>query len=183
MSASTTHTVLLKCAQCKLPCFAAVCLLVLLHANLAVPPAASPGPFRRARSLNLSLTSPSSFYHTLRTQSWPLSLPPACSIGIFKLSLFKSVNVLIDLLILKVLFTSIPFKALNTVFKTILISVLCLPVSTFFLCFFPQQWTFHSLYVNVSFVHPLLLQSAKVTGYTQLSSIRLYYKHPDILRK
>ena len=75
------------------------------------------------------------------------------------------------------------FRTLNTVFKTILIYVLCLPVSSHFSSIFPQQWSFHSLYLNVNFAHLPLLQSAKVTSYAQLSNIRLYYKHPDILRK
>lgn len=51
---------------------------------------------------------------------------------------------------------------------------------------FAQQQTFHfffSLYLNVSFACLPLLQSAKVTSHAQLSSIRLYYKHPDILLK
>lgn len=78
------------------------------------------------------------------------------------------------------------FRTLNTVFKTILIYVPCLLVFSHFPHFCPAadfSLFFFSLYLNVSFACLPLLQSAKVTSHAQLSSIRLYYKHPDILLK
>lgn len=58
---SAIHSPLLKGAQRKLPCSAAGCLLALFFmGKLAIPsvfpPSASPGPFRQACGLNLSLT-------------------------------------------------------------------------------------------------------------------------------
>lgn len=68
----------------------------LLQGKLAVPPASppatSPGSFRQARGLNPSLTGSCPFCRSLRTQSWPFSPFPACSIDIFKLSLFRGLQ-------------------------------------------------------------------------------------------